>query len=97
VPPAPVRVAAAPAAASATFWEVQLGAYVGRDQAEAAWSRMRARAPALGRFEPRYQPVPDRPSLVRLRLAVTGGRDDAERLCRQAVAAGVDCRPVGRG
>jgi len=78
-------------------WQVQLGAYVGQAQAEAAWMRMRMQAPILAGFQPRYQPVPAQPTLVRLRLAVHGERSDAERLCRQAIAAGVDCRTVGRG
>lgn len=88
----PEQAATAATQPSAPF-RVQLGAYTGRTAAEAAWTQVRARAPSLAAYAPRFEPVPGREPLTRLQLA-SAGRDDGLRLCALASAAGFDCIAV---
>ncbi len=108
VAPAPRIAAAAPAApapaartalasapiSAATPWRIQLGAFSGQPAAEAAWDRIRARAPDLGSYPPRYERVPGNRGLVRLQLAAGLDRSDALKLCALASASGFDCLPL---
>ncbi len=80
----------------ATDWRVQLGAFSGQPAAEAAWKRAREKVPSMAGYTPSYEPVPGKPSLVRLQLAMTDGRDSAQKLCASAAANGVNCLPVAR-
>lgn len=75
-------------------WRIQLGAFSGQSAAETAWKKARAQMPSLADYEPRYEPVPGRPSLVRLQVGVSDDRDRAEKLCATATANGMNCVPV---
>jgi cell division septation protein DedD len=77
-------------------WRVQIGAFSGHSAAEAALKRARQRVPDMARLKASYEPVPGKPSLVRLQLALADNRDGAQRLCATAVANGVNCLPVAR-
>jgi cell division septation protein DedD len=77
-------------------WRVQIGAFSGQPAAEAALKRARERVPGMASLKPSFEPVPGRPSLVRLQLAMTDGRDSAQKLCASAAANGVNCLPVAR-
>jgi len=74
-------------------WRIQLGAFTGRPAAIAAWTRIRARLPALAAYEPRYEPVPASP-LVRLQIGAARDREGALRLCAAAATGGFDCMAV---
>lgn len=74
-------------------WRIQLGAFTGRPAAIAAWTKVRARLPALAGYQPRYEPVPNSP-LVRLQIGAARDRDGALRLCAAAATGGFDCMTV---
>jgi cell division septation protein DedD len=77
-------------------WRVQIGAFSGQSAAEAAWKRARDKVPGMAGYKPSYEPVPGKPSMVRLQLAMADGRDGAQKLCATAAANGVNCLPVAR-
>ncbi|WP_414903372.1 SPOR domain-containing protein [Sphingomonas flavalba] len=93
--PPPVRATAAIATARAApvgAWQIQLGAYGKRANAEAAWRQVSSRL-AGAALAPRYEPVPGKP-LTRLRVGPVADRADAVRLCAAAAGAGLDCMPL---
>lgn len=95
-PPPAVRMAAAPVAAEALpagDWRIQIGAFTGRARAEAAWALARDRVPSLGKFQPRFDPVPNSP-LVRVQIGPAADRAGAVALCAAAAAGGFDCLPL---
>ena len=77
-------------------WRVQIGAFSGQPAAEAAWKRARAKVPDMAGLKPSYEPVPGKPSMVRLQVAMADGHDGAQKLCASAAANGVNCLPVAR-
>jgi cell division septation protein DedD len=77
-------------------WRVQLGAFSGQPAAEAALKHARERVPSMAGLKPSFEPVPGKPSLVRLQLAIADDRDGAQRLCATAAANGINCLPVAR-
>jgi cell division septation protein DedD len=77
-------------------WRVQIGAFSGQPAAEAALKRARERVPGMASLKPSFEPVPGKPSLVRLQLAIADDRDGAQKLCATAAANGVNCLPVAR-
>jgi cell division septation protein DedD len=77
-------------------WRVQIGAFSGQSAAEAALKRARQRVPDMAKLKASYEPVPGKPSMVRLQLAMADGRDGAQKLCATAAANGVNCLPVAR-
>ena len=94
--PQPVHVkhqdegAPAPIMAS---WKIQLGAFTGDAAAAAAWSKIRAKLPALALYRPQYQRIANS-HIVRLQIGSAGSRADALQLCAAAAAGGFDCMPV---
>ena len=50
--------------------------------------------PSLAGYKPRYEPVPGKPSLVRLQVAVSDDRNVAQKVCATATASGVNCVPI---
>ena len=74
-------------------WRIQLGAFASRANAVAAWTRIRARLPALARYKAIFEPLPDRP-LMRLQIGSARDRNGALQLCATAAAGGFDCMPV---
>lgn len=100
-PAAPPAVAIAKAeepksaAAANSTWRIQLGAFTGQKAAEAAWAKARAKLPSLAEYEPHYEPVPKRPTLVRLQIGAATDRAGALKLCATAAAGGFDCLPLG--
>jgi cell division septation protein DedD len=77
-------------------WRVQIGAFSGQSAAESAWKRARERVPGMAGYKPSYEPVPGKPSMVRLQLAIADDRGGAQKLCATAAANGVNCLPVAR-
>ena len=69
------NVAAAKKSGSENNWRVQIGAFSGQSAAEAALKRARERVPDMASLKPKYEPVPGKPSLVRLQLALADDRD----------------------
>ncbi|WP_239018249.1 SPOR domain-containing protein [Sphingomonas flavalba] len=84
-------VAAARVAAVGS-WQIQLGAYGKRANAEAAWRQVSNRLSGAART-PRYEAVPGKP-LTRLRVGPVADRAEAVRLCAAAAGAGLDCMPI---
>ncbi|GGD99082.1 hypothetical protein GCM10011529_01540 [Polymorphobacter glacialis] len=102
VPPAPVAIAAlerrtAPTATPSAApiptsgWRIQLGAYTGQPAATAAWDTIKSRQPGLAAYTPRYEPVPNRPGLIRVQIGGAGDKNSALTLCALASAGGFDC------
>ncbi|PWE18585.1 hypothetical protein DDZ18_02995 [Marinicauda salina] len=75
-------------------WQVQVGAYRSREEAEAAWSRLSAQhdalldglAPAISEVE-----LDSRGAFVRLRVEGYPSRSGAVDLCEDLRAAGGEC------
>jgi hypothetical protein len=91
-PPEPAAAIAADAAVGGN-WRIQLGAFTGRMAAERAWGQIKAKQPALDRFEPIYEDAPGG-KLVRVQIGAAGQRAEAISLCATAAAAGLDCLPL---
>jgi len=94
--PLPVRLSSAGEGRTLANWRIQIGAFTGRDAAETAWTKARARVPGLAGYKPRYENVPGRAGLVRLQLGSADDRAGALRLCALAAAGGFDCLPIAR-
>jgi cell division septation protein DedD len=92
----PAPIAARKKDRSDNVWRVQIGAFSSQPAAEAALKRARARVPDMAGLKPSFEPVPGKPSLVRLQLALADDRDGAQKLCATAVANGINCLPVAR-
>jgi cell division septation protein DedD len=102
---APVMTAAASPASvparrkdsdSSNHWRVQIGAFSGQSAAEAAWKHARERVPDMASYKPSFEPVPGKPSMVRLQLTMANDRDGAQKLCATAAANGINCLPIAR-
>lgn len=93
--PAARIVMAAPVEQPSRPWLIQLGAYSGRDAAEQAWGKVRARMKGVDGFSPRYEDAFVK-GLVRLRIGPVRARDEAVRLCAAAAASNLDCFPVAQ-
>ena len=78
--------------ATASGVGVQVGAYSSRDAAEAGWSTLSGRIPALqGRNHRVVQGTADSGTIYRLQ-AVAGTVAEAETLCRSIKSQGGDCQ-----
>ena len=89
-----MRAAPMAALAKTPEWRIQLGAFTGQAKAEAAWATISGHSPEIKALQPRFEPVPGRPELVRLQVDQHISRTDAVRLCALAAASGFDCFPV---
>jgi TPR repeat protein len=89
-PPAPVRTAPAPAAASGG-WRIQLGAFGSAANAQKAWATLHAKVGAFSGLRPiTVQAGP----VTRLQAGPLPSRAAADKACSAAKAAGSACFPV---
>lgn len=69
-------------------WRVQFGAFSTRARAEQQWKRLGAKVKGLSAHQPHYETAG---AVTRLQVRAPAGREQAERLCAAAKAAGADC------
>jgi hypothetical protein len=80
-----------PAGGAGAGWRVQLGAYGSPAAAQAQWTAIRVKVPALGALRPSYEKAG---TLTRLRAGPLGSRAAVNKLCGVAKAAGQPCYPI---
>ncbi|MFS0736806.1 SPOR domain-containing protein [Sphingomonas sp. 1P06PA] len=89
---APVAMSARPVAVTPKGkWRVQLGAFGAQSGAQAAWTGLAAKAPALRGLQPQYVKAG---TVTRLQAAGLADRAAADRACSAAKAAGSACFTV---
>ncbi|MDP9404612.1 MAG: sel1 repeat family protein [Actinomycetota bacterium] len=88
---APAAIAARPVAGGA--WRAQLGAYASPAAAQAQWSSLSRRIPALAGLRPSYEQAG---KFTRLRVGPLATRAAADRVCAASKSAGQACFPVAK-
>ncbi len=78
-------------AVAGSGWRAQLGAYGSPAAAQAQWSALSRKIPALGGLKPSYEKAG---AFTRLRAGPLASRAAADKVCASAKAAGQPCFPV---